>query len=106
MTAGRPSSDVGAQPLAPAAAPAGPFRISLAVWLILGFLSIAGVFLVGNFYIQQSTRLATQDVSLVQQRFEPLARRARELGDAVVAFDRAVYQYLESDSESTHAAID
>ena len=79
--------------------------LPIGVWLILGFVFIIGAFVTANILAQRSTRLATADVARVQQQFEPLARHARELGDTVGAFDRAVLAYLRSPSSENGAAI-
>jgi hypothetical protein len=79
--------------------------LPIGAWLILGFAFIIGAFVTANILAQRSTRLATADVARVQQRFEPLARHARELGTAVTAFDRSVLAYLRSSSEENGAAI-
>ncbi len=79
--------------------------LPIGVWLVLGFAFVIGAFVTANILAQRSTRLATADVARVQQQFEPLARHARELGDAVAAFDRAVLAYLRSSSPEMSAAI-
>ncbi len=79
--------------------------LPIGVWLILGFAFIIGAFVTANILAQRSTRLATADVTRVQQEFEPLARHARDLGAAVAAFDRAVLAYLRSSSSGNGTAI-
>ncbi len=79
--------------------------LPIGVWLILGFAFIIGAFVTANILAQRSTRLATADVTRVQQQFEPLARHARDLGAAVAAFDRAVLAYLRSSSSGNGTAI-
>ena len=79
--------------------------LPIGAWLILGFTFIIGAFVTANILAQRSTRLATADVARVQQKFEPLARHARELGTAVAAFDRAVLAYLRNSSSDNGAAI-
>jgi diguanylate cyclase (GGDEF)-like protein len=104
MQPGSPSG-AGAEVL-PSRARKKSLRISLGAWLALGFAGIAGVFLGGNVTIQQSTRQATQEVSLVQRHYEPVARLSRELGDSLAAFDRAILQYVESGSNTGRSEID
>jgi len=104
MQPGSPSA-AGAEVL-PSRARKKSLRISLGAWLSLGFLGIAGVFLGGNLTIQQSTRQATQEVSLVQRHYEPVARLSRELGDSLAAFDRAILQYVEGGAKTGRDEID
>jgi diguanylate cyclase (GGDEF)-like protein len=85
--------------------PTRGWGLPIGLWLILGFAFIIGAFVTANMLAQRSTRQATADVGRVQQRYEPLARHARELGSAVTGFDRAVLAYLRSSSSESRAAI-
>jgi diguanylate cyclase (GGDEF)-like protein len=81
-------------------------RVSVSVWLAVGLGAIVIVFLAGNVLVQRSTNQATQDVTRVQQELEPLARRARELSDAIAGYERAILTYMKPGNPGDHAAID
>jgi len=65
-------------------------RISLAGYLAIGFMAVLVVLLVGFRWAQQSTREATQLVAGVESRYGPIFRVARELTDAIAAFDQDI----------------
>jgi len=102
----RPASDPRASEAAPEAERAPRFRVSVSVWLTVGLGAIVSVFLAGNLLVQRSTNQATQGVTRVQQELEPLARRARELSDAIAGHERAILSYLKPGNPGDHAAID
>jgi diguanylate cyclase (GGDEF)-like protein len=81
--------------------------VPLGLWLGLAAVGVLVVFLVGNVLAQRSTRAAMQSVGRVENRFEPLARLAHELDDAVVAYERAASNYLKSpiDENATAMAV-
>ncbi|MGQ0833403.1 MAG: putative bifunctional diguanylate cyclase/phosphodiesterase [Gammaproteobacteria bacterium] len=85
---------------------ARPWALPLSVWLVLASSAVLVVVLIGNRLAQQSTHTASQYVSRVEQRFGPLAQLARELGDAIAAFDRAVFSYSKLDGTESSGAID
>ncbi len=82
------------------------FSLSLSAWLAFGLGGIVVVFLAGNLLVQRSTRLATENVTRVQQELEPLARRARSLSDAISNYERAVLSYLKPGAPTEHTAVD
>lgn len=92
--------------LAPASKPARSLRLSIDASLAILLVAISAAFLGGNLLVQRSTRLATEEVSLVQRQYEPLARVAREMRDALATFDRAVLAYLDSNSTEGRVAVD
>ena len=102
----RPASDPDATPVVPPGERAPRIRVSVSVWLTVGLGAIVIVFLTGNVLVQRSTNQATQDVTRVQQELEPLARRARELSDAIAGYERAVLTYMKPGNPGDHAAID
>ncbi|HKZ73631.1 MAG TPA: EAL domain-containing protein [Steroidobacteraceae bacterium] len=85
---------------------ARPWALPIGVWLALASGAILVVVLIGNRLAQKSTHTATQYVSSVEQRFGPLAQLARQLGDAVAAFDRAVFAYLKFDTADSAGALE
>jgi len=81
------------------------FGLPIAAWLVLGFVLVIGAFVTASLFALKSTRLATADVTRVQQDFEPLARMAREFGDRAASFDRAVLGYLRTYSDENRQAV-
>jgi diguanylate cyclase (GGDEF)-like protein len=79
--------------------------LPITAWLVLGFVFVIGAFVTSNIVTQRSARLATADVALAQEQFEPLARHARELGAAAAAFDRAVLAFLRTGSTENKADV-
>lgn len=79
--------------------------LSIRAWLGLAALGVLVVFLIGNVHAQRSTRLAMQSASRIEQRFEPLARLARDLEDTVVAYGDAVAAFLKLASAENAAAV-
>jgi diguanylate cyclase (GGDEF)-like protein len=102
----RPESEPAADAAARQSVRASRFRLSLSGWLAFGLGGIVVVFLAGNLLVQRSTRLATENVTRVQQELEPLARRARGLSDAISNYERAVLSYLKPGAPSEHTAVD
>src|SRR5262245_47424615 len=103
---GRPESEPPAEAAASESVRASRFRLSLTGWLAFGLGGIVVVFLAGNLLVQRSTRLATENVTRVQQELEPLARRARALSDAISNYERAVLSYLKPGAPTDHAGVD
>jgi diguanylate cyclase (GGDEF)-like protein len=103
---GRPTSEPPAEAAAQESVHASRFRLSLTGWLAFGLGGIVVVFLAGNLLVQRSTRLATENVTRVQQELEPLARRARGLSDAISNYERAVLSYLKPGAPTDHAGVD
>lgn len=90
----------------PVATPARSLRLSIDASLAILLCAISAAFLGGNLLVQRATRLATEEVELVQRQYEPLARVAREMRDSLAAFDRAALAYLDSDSSEGRAAVE
>src|SRR5688572_24608306 len=80
--------------------------VPLGVWLALASSAVLVVVLIGNRLAQQSTHTASEYVSRVEQQFGPLAQLARELGDAIAAFDRAIFSQSKSDHAGSASAIE
>jgi diguanylate cyclase (GGDEF)-like protein len=85
---------------------ARPWTFPIGAWLALASAAILIVVLIGNRLAQERTHTATQYVSRVEQRFGPLAQLARELGDALAAYDRAVFAYLKFDTPSSASTLE
>ena len=79
--------------------------LPIGAWLVLGFAVVIGALVTSGVVALRSTRHATVDVARVQHDFEPLTRRARDLGEMTAAFDRSVLAYLRSDSANNRAAV-
>jgi diguanylate cyclase (GGDEF)-like protein len=103
---GRPEREPPAETAARESVHASRFRLSLTGWLAFGLGGIVVVFLAGNLLVQRSTRLATENVTRVQQELEPLARRARALSDAISNYERAVLSYLKPGAPAEHSVVD
>lgn len=78
--------------------------LPISAWLVLGFALVIGAFATTTVLALRSTRVATADLAQMQRQFEPLARSVRDLGDGMVAFDRAVLAFLRTDSDANRAA--
>jgi len=81
------------------------FGLPISAWLVLGFAVVIGAFAVTSVLALRGTRHAMADVALMQQRFEPLAQTARDLGGSAAAFDRAVLAYIRTDSDTNRSAV-
>jgi diguanylate cyclase (GGDEF)-like protein len=73
--------------------------LSIGVWLVLGFGLVIAAFVIGSLLAQRGSRLATEELRRVQLEIAPLTRTARDLGESSAAFDRAVLEFLGTDSE-------
>jgi diguanylate cyclase (GGDEF)-like protein len=80
--------------------------LPLGAWLAVASGAVLIVVLIGNRLAQQSTHTASQYVSRVEQQFGPLAQLARELGDSIAAFDRAVFSHSKSDDPKAPGLIE
>jgi hypothetical protein len=84
-------------PLPPAA---GGVRRSLKLGiggrLFLGLTAVAVVILVGHRIATDTTRRAVDAVRAMQNTHEPLARRAGTIVEKLVAYDRAVSEYMQA----------
>jgi diguanylate cyclase (GGDEF)-like protein len=83
----------------------GGWGLPLVAWLLLGFALVIAAFVVGSLLAQRGTRLATAELDRVQREVEPLARTARELGESAAGFDRAVLDFLGTDSERNRTQL-
>ena len=90
---------------APDAVETRGWGLSIAVWLVLGFVVVIAAFVTGAVLAKRGTRLATDELLRVQSEMEPLTRTARELGESAAAFERAVLSFLGTDSDGNHAKL-
>ena len=73
-----------------------PFRLGIGGRLALGLAAVAGVILIGHTVATETTRKAVEAVRSMQQDHEPIARRAGTVVEKLVAYDRAVSEYLQA----------
>ncbi len=105
-----PGSDAGGEVAspgrrAPEAAETRGWGLSIAVWLVLGFVVVIAAFVTGAVLAKRGTHLATDELLRVQSEMEPLTRTARELGESAAAFERAVLSFLGTDSDGNRAKL-
>jgi len=72
------------------------FRFGIGGRLALGLAVVAGVILVGHTLATESTRNAVAAVRSMQQDHEPVTRRAAAVVEKLVAYDRAVAEYVQA----------
>ncbi len=82
-------------PEAPSHRTAG-LRLGIGARLALGLAAITAVILVGHVLVERSTLNAVRAVDSMQTEHEPLARSASAVVAKLVAYDRAVTEYLQS----------
>jgi methyl-accepting chemotaxis protein len=64
--------------------------------LALGLAAVGAVILVGHTIVTETTRTAVATVRSMQHDHEPLARRAGTIVEKLVAYDRAVADYMQA----------
>jgi diguanylate cyclase (GGDEF)-like protein len=79
--------------------------LPISAWLVLGFSCVIGAFAVTGLPALNDMRHAMADVKRMQQQFEPLAQRVRDLRESAAGFDRAVLAYLQDGSDGNRAAV-
>jgi diguanylate cyclase (GGDEF)-like protein len=87
-----------------------PFRPGIGTQLAVGLVAVATMILVGHSIATQNTRKAAEAVRKMQRDHEPVARRAGTVIQTLVAYDRAVTDYLQAGrtaelSSVTEAAV-
>jgi diguanylate cyclase (GGDEF)-like protein len=87
--------------------PAGrrAFRLGIGARLALGLAAVAGVILIGHTLATNTTRRAVAAVRSMQKDHEPIARRASTVVEKLVAYDRAVSEYLQAARAPDMASI-
>src|ERR1700704_6502318 len=84
----------------PRALPGGDnrFRLRLGIGgrLALGLAAVSAVIVWGHILATRTTRIAVQAVRSMQTEHEPQAQKASAVVESLVAYDRAVIEYLQS----------
>ncbi len=80
-------------------------RLGIGGRLFLGLTAVAGVILVGHTIATETTRKAVEAVREMQHTHEPLARRAGTIVEKLVAYDRAVSEYMQAAREPDESSI-
>jgi diguanylate cyclase (GGDEF)-like protein len=81
------------------------FRLGIGGRLFLGLTAVASVILVGHTIATDTTRKAVDAVREMQHTHEPLARRAGTIVEKLVAYDRAVSEYMQAAREPDEGSI-
>ncbi|RPI13323.1 MAG: EAL domain-containing protein [Lysobacterales bacterium] len=71
--------------------------LSIALWLVSGFVLVIAAFVTGTLLAKRGTELATQELERVRHEIAPMTRTARQLGESAATFDRAVLASLGTD---------
>jgi diguanylate cyclase (GGDEF)-like protein len=71
-------------------------RLGIGCRLALGLAAVSGVIIWGHVLASRTTRVAVEAVRSMQTEHEPRAQRASAVVAALVAYDRAVIEYLQS----------
>jgi len=85
-------------------------RLGIGMRLALGLAAVGAVILVGHKLATETTRNAVEAVRSMQRDHEPLARQAGTLVEKLVAYDRAVAEYVRGarmpdEALITHARV-
>ncbi len=80
-------------------------RLGIGGRLFLGLTAVAAVILVGHTIATQTTRRAVEAVREMQHQHEPLARRAGTIVEKLVAYDRAVSEYMQAARSPDESSI-
>lgn len=81
-----------------AAAARRSFKMGIGGRLAVGLAAVAAVILVGHSIATETTRKAAEAVHSMQSEHEPVARRAGTIVEKLVAYDRAVSEYMEAEA--------
>jgi diguanylate cyclase (GGDEF)-like protein len=73
--------------------------------LALGLAAVAAVILIGHTLATETTRRAVAAVRDMQHQHEPMARRAGVIIERLVAYDRAVSEYMQAERSPDEASI-
>jgi len=103
---GTGSADTASRIVAPGATPTRSLRLSIGASLFLVLCALSAVFLAGNLVVQRTTRMATEELALVQRQYEPLARVAREIRDSLADYDRALLANLDEENVASRVTVD
>ncbi len=84
------------EPAVPAPRRRRGWRLGIGGVFVLALAAIGGVVLIGHVLAQQTTQNAIAAVQNMQTEHEPLARSASSVVEKLVAYDRAVTEYMQS----------
>ena len=106
-------AEIDRPPPSAAPAPAPPFawlwggrpRLGIGWRLILGLTAVAAVLIAGEVLATRTTREALDAVRSMQTDHEPLASAANLVLEKLVAYDRAVGEYVQARSAADFSAI-
>ena len=71
-------------------------RLGIGGRLALGLAAVSAVIVWGHVLATRTTRMAVEAVQSMQTEHEPRAQRASAVVESLVAYDRAVIEYLQS----------
>ena len=80
-------------------------RLGIGWRLLLGLTAVAAVLVVGERLVTRSTREALEAVRSMQSEHQPLAGRASAVLEKLVAFDRAVAEYVQARSDTNFGTV-
>ncbi len=80
-------------------------RVGIGGRLTIGFAALAAVILAGHLVANRITRLAVDAVRSMQMEHEPRAQKASAVVETLVAYDRAVTEYLQQGRASDFGTI-
>ncbi|MBV8804988.1 MAG: HAMP domain-containing protein, partial [Sinobacteraceae bacterium] len=81
------------------------FSLGIGGRLTLGLAAVAAVIVWGHVLATRTTRVAVEAVESMQTQHEPRAQRASAVVQSLVAYDRAVIEYLQSGRSSDLGSI-
>src|ERR1700754_950226 len=100
-----PTSPDSAPAIAAAAGSRIRLRLGIGGRLGLGLAAVSAVIVWGHIQASRTTRIAVESVRSMQTEHEPRAQRASAVVESLVAYDRAVIEYLQSGHSSGLASI-
>ena len=80
-------------------------RLGIGWRLILGLTAVAAVLIAGEVLATRTTREALDAVRSMQSEHEPLANAANLVLEKLVAYDRAVGEYVQANSAADFSTI-
>jgi diguanylate cyclase (GGDEF)-like protein len=80
-------------------------RLGIGGRLALGLAAVCAVIIWGHILATRTTRIAVQAVRSMQTEHEPRAQRASAVVESLVAYDRAVIEYLQSGHTADFGSI-
>jgi|SRR3984885_14233288 diguanylate cyclase (GGDEF)-like protein len=80
-------------------------RLGIAWRLLLGLAAVAAVLVIGERLVSRSTHEALDAVRSMQNEHQPIASRASAVVEKLVAFDRAVGEYVQARGGANFGAV-